>query len=823
MLSTLLQRNLHFFLLSVAALTTMPVWAQIDACQLPSTAITVDGGRVRALAQTGVNLFSDIDGNAAFLVRANDQNLTQEVATLFAAKLWVAAQNAAGDLKLVAPTFSNEQSQQFNSGPLDPVTGSYNTDLCPSFNRFWKVSRYQIAAHLADLADNGILDTPEEAVLAWPGKGNPYFESVNGFALPYSNEDMAPFFDADNDGLYDPAAGDYPSINFGDQPVENLVWSIYNTYNPDLEENISMEIRQILWTYACDGESPLNKTLFSRLELINRHPEPLQQVYASLWSDPDLGCYTDDYFGAYPAGNSCFIYNADAVDGIVGCECQQNVPSFCNIPPVQTITLLNKPISSFIGFYNSSFAGGLPPQTTEPTTVAEFQNYMKGLWRDGSPITAGGTGYMSGGEPVDFLFPDDPNDIQGWSMISTPIAGGLDIRTLLNTALGQWSFGEKQTLDVAFSFHIDFDEPEWLGQINVMYEEVDWLNTWYDGGGVTGCTALEVCQDDCVWAGDANADGIANHFDMLPVMAARNSAGLLRQPPYDWAPRNGFNWPQTTLEGVNFKHLDCDGNGQIAAEDFMVTTQAHYGLVNENFIPSFNYPEGAELSVETVGNGSFEAFAPNYFTAVRIKLNPGVENLHALAFTFEYDTAYFKVINTVASGAVNTLFFTQPRPGEIDMAISDKIPGEELGDGLLFYFTLSAKSEYLNPLPSNTTHLRLRNLIGIDTGGNTVELGNQATAVTFAGITVGTNDNAQATAPLVFPNPAHDKLHIIANTGEGLKMLAVVDQWGRQMMRVQPMSGVNASIDCALWPRGLYVLTVTDESGKVSAARWIKK
>ena len=42
---------------------------------------------------------------------------------------------------------------------------------------------------------------------------------------------------------------------------------------------------------------------------------------------------------------------------------------------------------------------------------------MKGLWADGSPLTIGQNGYNPGSvDTTKFLFPDDPNDPNGWSM-----------------------------------------------------------------------------------------------------------------------------------------------------------------------------------------------------------------------------------------------------------------------------------------------------------------------------------------------------------------------------------------------------------------------
>jgi len=47
-----------------------------------------------------------------------------------------------------------------------------------------------------------------------------------------------------------------------------------------------------------------------------------------------------------------------------------------------------------------------------PDGGAEAYNYLKGIWRDNTPMTFGGTGY-GGDTPTDFMFPGDPPEY--WS------------------------------------------------------------------------------------------------------------------------------------------------------------------------------------------------------------------------------------------------------------------------------------------------------------------------------------------------------------------------------------------------------------------------
>ena len=48
-------------------------------------------------------------------------------------------------------------------------------------------------------------------------------------------------------------------------------------------------------------------------------------------------------------------------------------------------------MSTFM-YYNNPSGGGNPnSNTTDPTNAGEFYNYITGKWKDGTPLTVGGT------------------------------------------------------------------------------------------------------------------------------------------------------------------------------------------------------------------------------------------------------------------------------------------------------------------------------------------------------------------------------------------------------------------------------------------------
>ena len=90
---------------------------------------------------------------------------------------------------------------------------------------------------------------------------------------------------------------------------------------------------------------------------------------------------------------------------------------------------------------------------------------------------------------------------------------------------------------------------------------------------------------------------------------------------------------------------------------------------------------------------------------------------------------------------------------EYDIAITQTEGLGDLSDYLQVWISAQLKDEFNEPLPSNTTSIRLRNLRGIDAAGNDLSIGVTDPILTIPEIIVnGTQDRSKN--PLeVFPNP----------------------------------------------------------------------
>jgi len=244
---------------------------------------------------------------------------------------------------------------------------------------------------------------------------------------------------------------------------------------------INMEVQVQSFAYATNDE--VNDMTFQRYKLINRANTDIQETYFGMWVDPDLGCATDDYSGCDVPRSLAYTYNQDEIDGTVqGSPDCGGTPTYGDQVPLvgtdyfrgptapriisqpgvgelhvvsigdefdpslysfgDTLFLVNQPLgdlnppdirvqlgmSSFI-YYNNSNPAPPDPQTVDPSMADEYYNILRGIWRDETPLTVGGTGYLSGGDETRFAFPDAPNDPNGWSMATEGLGFG-DRRTV---------------------------------------------------------------------------------------------------------------------------------------------------------------------------------------------------------------------------------------------------------------------------------------------------------------------------------------------------------------------------------------------------------
>jgi hypothetical protein len=345
--------------------------------------------------------------------------------SLFAGALWIGGVDAGGQLKVAAMTY-RQGGNDFWPGPLNVDNATIASDECAKWDKHFKINRSVVEEHLTRFDDPTYTsDMYPESILDWPAAGNKE-------AIGYSQY-LAPFYDVNGNGIYEPYSGDYPDYNvtgnnddaalFGDQTL----WWVFNDkgniHSETGADPLGLEIHAQAFGFAADNE--VNDMTFYNYKIINRSTLPLNDTYFGQWVDADLGFYLDDYVGCDVNLGLGFCYNGDAED--------EGANGYGFNPPAIGVDFFQGPIadpndgidndrdgiidelgeqiimSKFV-YYNNQ--NGVPDGN--PSTGSDIYNYLRGIWLDNVPMTFGGNGKGAGvGATTDecnFMFPGTSDD-----------------------------------------------------------------------------------------------------------------------------------------------------------------------------------------------------------------------------------------------------------------------------------------------------------------------------------------------------------------------------------------------------------------------------
>ncbi len=108
----------------------------------------------------------------------------------------------------------------------------------------------------------------------------------------------APFYDNNDNDVYEPELGEQPGLANADQ----VIWFVCNDQDSGKTRNfygsypMGIEMRATIWCYN-QPFNELGQVIFKKYELINISDFQIDSMYVSQWVDPDIGVSTDDLAG----------------------------------------------------------------------------------------------------------------------------------------------------------------------------------------------------------------------------------------------------------------------------------------------------------------------------------------------------------------------------------------------------------------------------------------------------------------------------------------------------------------------------------------------
>lgn len=499
----------------------------------------IDINNVRTRINTGGDMWSDFEV-AQYEIPKGSKKMS-----MFTASLWIGGVDVNDQLKLAAIRYRQGvsgvvgSSNDYWPGPLSTDgTAAISEQTCAEYDKLFPITRAEVDEYLTHCSATGeFVSAPgyqiPDNIMKWPG--NP--KNVEG-----TSNFLAPFYDQNGNGVYEPLQGDYPYYDvsnslchtksptaegngiLADQVIKGdaTLWWIFNDKGNIHSETsgspIGLEIRGQAFGFSTNDE--INNMTFYSYEIINRSTFKLRDTYFSQWVDPDLGFAEDDYVGCDVKRGLGYCYNGTQVDGngqswAYGAQPPAIGVDFFQGPYMDTDGLDNPKYDPKTGancdvsingvnfgngiidderfgmrrfVYHNNNLSGVPAYMQDPTYAPEYYNFLRGIWKDGTKMEYGGNAHRSSGAygpACDFMFPDE-SDPCNWGTGGLP-PNGL-VKWTEQTAGNKPS--DRRFMQSAGPFTL---EP---GAVNYITVGIPWARA-ASGGPWASVQLLQVVDDKC--------------------------------------------------------------------------------------------------------------------------------------------------------------------------------------------------------------------------------------------------------------------------------------------------------------------------------------
>ncbi len=386
--------------------------------------------------------------------------------SIYSGGIAIGGTDANGQFKSCACWSGN--ARNYWPGPLKsdgPDQGTTDAEICYQYDRHFATSRFEVET-FRDWVNTPLTNRDREfngysipqTILDWPAHG----DVAAGYDI-----NLAPYWDNNEDGVYNPVDGDYPFYDldgvlacgtsremriprlYGDANIWWVINDRGNIHGWRGGEPIGIEIRAQAFEFSTNDA--LNDMSFYNFTLINRSTYTLFETYVGLVADGDIGAFNDDFTGCHVSKGIGYFYNGDPFDGegettayganppaigfdfLEGPYQDRNGQDDCTSYDSQYNLICNDCILNgninglnfgdgiidnerwgMRGFLSIAVSGGVG-YTPFPSAFSYYQ-YMTGYWPDNQHMQYGGNGHpISGGTgPLcDYMYPGD-SDPCGW-------------------------------------------------------------------------------------------------------------------------------------------------------------------------------------------------------------------------------------------------------------------------------------------------------------------------------------------------------------------------------------------------------------------------
>ena len=422
-----------------------------------------------------------------------------------------------------------------------------------------------------------------------------------------------------------------------------------------------------------------------------------------------------------------------------------------------------------------------------------------------------------------------------------PSAGGV---TFFNLSSGDYS-------DLSWDFGDNNYSSLSSGSLDHFYTESGVFTACLDIWNGTDCSeqfCLEIAIDiadqscalsDCVYPGDANYDGDANLYDLMTIGVGLGVNGPPRpNASILWTPQPAPDWNEFTPEGINYKHLDCDGNGNISTADLLAIINNYSPIKN---VVSNVESDGPMLALQF----DTDTILIDENTPDEITLTAGlmvgsasypVQDIYSLALYMNYDTTYVIPDNGTSIDFPGNSFMGTTGTGEllpfgIDLRMDEQIDlaftrtdGTDVGGSgriatLKFIVDadiIDGRAEPNDPAIFEVPigGVKVANSAGDERFVSWSKKPAKVVFVTSTGNTTATIDLQLTDKVNLYPNPAHEEL-IIELDQLNPKQVSLFNLLGERVLQ-QELVNNKSVLSLQGLEGGLYQVEISTTEGTIS-------
>ncbi len=425
---------------------------------------------------------------------------------------------------------------------------------------------------------------------------------------------------------------------------------------------------------------------------------------------------------------------------------------------------------------------------------------------------------------------------------SMPVLGGVVFENISEGAYTEttWDFGDgNDYYTIAENTVTHFYSQSGIYQVNLSV----WNATAQDCfSTITKTIEVWIPDDpceilDCVWPGDTNADGVSNMEDVLNIGLEFGAVGPARDSICGgWYGHLAEDWDDNTVEGVNLKHGDCNGDGIIDLSDLPYTSNIDESYTQLEGGIGYADSDGPDIklqfNVDTVHLTNALDATPISAALMLGSSSVPMEDVYGVVLYMEFTGEYLDSNSQINVDYDENSFFggygeVIPRAvdltdqGQLDFAITRKNGENASGYGRIASVNFIIDADIIDGRAEDEGQsfdvaLNVLKVINKDGDELDINLSAEPASVFFVNnIVTSVVDPALSEKVKVYPNPVSDDLNIDLGDLEG-QTLELYDVLGKQVSYRELQSEKLIDLKVDQFEEGIYMLKIQTDQGIVS-------